>query len=379
MKIILSLVKIIPADESHREFSYYVLKAAHGEYITRIWGWNDIIERDFHSKDWKNCRPLLILYNTKPIGTISLDKTKGCLEIGMFYILPEYMNKGIGSYLLEKILNDNENTSLIAKLTVLKINPAISLYQRHGFEIVKEDEIFYYMECKPKYKYQAIIFDLFGTLVDNFTVTEYQRVLAEMSSVLKVPPEGFSRLWRDTFRLRTNGTHRTHQESIRYICRELSVAVTEERIEKAAAIRLDFTIRTLKPRREAVPVIKKLKSLGYKVGLISDCSPETPTAWPKTPFDGLFDVTVFSCVVGVKKPDPRIYRIATDSLKVKPQDCLYIGDGSSQELTGARQAGMTPVLIRVPDESADTHFIDREENWEGQVISSLEEVVGLLE
>jgi putative hydrolase of the HAD superfamily len=227
-------------------------------------------------------------------------------------------------------------------------------------------------------KYKAVIFDLFGTLVDNFTVPEYQRVLAAMSAVLKAPPDRFSQLWRDTFRLRTNGTHRTHQESIRYICRELCITVTEEEIEQAAALRLDYTIKTLKPRPKAVPVIKKLKAMGYKVGLISDCSPETPAAWPKTPFQGLFDVTVFSCKAGVKKPDPRIYRIATESLKVKPQDCLYIGDGSSQELTGARRAGMTPVLLRIPDEPADVHFIDREENWEGQVIVSLGEVLELV-
>jgi len=227
-------------------------------------------------------------------------------------------------------------------------------------------------------KYKAVIFDLFGTLVDNFTVTEYQRVLAEMSAVLKVKPEEFSKLWRDTFYLRTNGTHHTHQDSIRYICREIGAAVTEEQVERTAAIRLDYTIKTLKPRKEAVPVIKRLKAMGHKVGLISDCSPETPTAWPVTPFHGIFDVTVFSCVAGVKKPDPKIYKIATDSLKVRPQDCLYIGDGSSTELTGAKQAGMTPVLIRIPDESPDTHFVDREENWEGQVISSLREVLDLV-
>jgi putative hydrolase of the HAD superfamily len=230
----------------------------------------------------------------------------------------------------------------------------------------------------PEMKYKAVIFDLFGTLVDNFTIPAYQRVLEEMSSVLKAPPEKFSQIWRDTFRLRTNGTHRTHQESIRYIYRELGVPVTEEQIEEAAAIRLYYTIKSLQPRPEAIPVIKKLKATGYKVGLISDYSPETPAAWSKTRFDGIFDVTVFSCVAGVKKPDPRIYQIATEKLKTKPEDCLYIGDGSSHELTGAQQAGMTPVLIRVPNEPTDTHFIEREENWEGQIISSLKEVLELV-
>ena len=87
-------------------------------------------------------------------------------------------------------------------------------------------------------------------------------------------------------------------------------------------------------------------------------------------------MTVFSCAVGVKKPDPRIYRIATDRLKVKPQECLYIGDGSSHELTGAFKAGMNPVKIRVPDEIP--YFLD-EDDWQGTTISSLNEVLNLIE
>jgi putative hydrolase of the HAD superfamily len=227
-------------------------------------------------------------------------------------------------------------------------------------------------------KYKAVIFDLFGTLVDNFTVTEYQQVLTEMAAILKAPADAFSKLWRDSFYLRTNGTHRTHEESIRFICHELNIPVTEERVKQAADLRLEYTIRSLQPRKEAVPVIRKLKRMKYKVGLISDCSPETPAAWPATPFRGLFDVTVFSCVVNMKKPDPRIYRIATDKLGVEPRDCLYIGDGSSNELTGALKVGMHPVMISDPNESADAHYIEREKDWQGPKIASLKEVLDLV-
>ena len=73
-----------------------------------------------------------------------------------------------------------------------------------------------------------------------------------------------------------------------------------------------------------------------------------------------------------------IYRTATDRLGVEPQDCLYIGDGSSRELSGASQVGMQAVLIRAPDEVLDAHVIDREE-WQGKVISSLEDVLSLVE
>ena len=57
---------------------------------------------------------------------------------------------------------------------------------------------------------------------------------------------------------------------------------------------------------------------------------------------------------------------------------MYIGDGDSNELTGALQVGMYPVMIRVPDETVDTYFVHREEKWEGPVIKSLWEVLDLL-
>jgi putative hydrolase of the HAD superfamily len=226
-------------------------------------------------------------------------------------------------------------------------------------------------------KYKAVIFDLFGTLVDNFSRAEYQKVLKDMTSILGVPEDDFSRLWRDSFHLRTNGTHATHLESIEYICRIIGVRVSSEQIERAADLRLEFTLRAMVPRSGAVETLTRLRDRGSKTALISDCSPETPAVWGKTPLASLFDIAVFSCVAGMKKPDRRIYLMATDGLGVSPGDCLYIGDGSSRELTGARAAGMHPVMIRDPGETVDTHYIDREDDWDGPRISSLYEVVDL--
>jgi putative hydrolase of the HAD superfamily len=227
-------------------------------------------------------------------------------------------------------------------------------------------------------KYQAVIFDLFGTIIDNFSLPEYQSVLVEMASILKAPHDEFVRWWFDKFIERITGVHPTHKESIEYICQKLGIRVSEAQVEHAARVRLDYTARAIKPRVGSIEVLTQLKSEGYKTGLISDCSGEIPIVWDNTPFAQLFDATVFSCKAGTKKPDPQIYYMAAEKLMVEPQDCLYIGDGGSQELTGAANVGMYPVLIRVPDESTDAHFIDREENWDGPVISSLPEVINLL-
>ncbi|MCH8226633.1 MAG: HAD-IA family hydrolase, partial [Chloroflexi bacterium] len=110
---------------------------------------------------------------------------------------------------------------------------------------------------------------------------------------------------------------------------------------------------------------------------ISDCSADVPQIWQDTPFKPLIDVTIFSFEVGIKKPDRRIYQLACDRLSVSPQDCIYIGDGGSGELTGAAEAGMYPVLIREPSEVTGEAYRPGEEDWQGHKISALQEVLAL--
>ena len=226
-------------------------------------------------------------------------------------------------------------------------------------------------------RYGAIIFDLFGTLVDNFSRREYESVLAEMASALGAPPGDFIRLWFDTGNQRDRGILQSPEGNIEYICRELGVDVEEDREKTAARIRSDCTKRVIVPRVDAIEVLSRLKSAGYKTGLISDCSSETPIVWRDTPLAPLMDATVFSCLAGVRKPDPRIYLLATEQLAVRPEECLYIGDGSSHELTGAASVGMHPVLIRVLYEDTPDALRIKEEEWNGPRISSLAEVLDL--
>jgi putative hydrolase of the HAD superfamily len=150
-------------------------------------------------------------------------------------------------------------------------------------------------------------------------------------------------------------------------------------VKRASEIRTDFTVESIAPRKDALDTLNALKKKRLKIGLISDCSDEVPAAWDSTPFAALIDVAIFSCSVAMKKPDPRIFRTATQQLGLKPQDCLYVGDGSSHELTGAKKVGMHPVLIRVPYETGgDAYRIDAEE-WHGPTVSSLKEILDLLE
>ena len=228
-------------------------------------------------------------------------------------------------------------------------------------------------------RFAAVIFDLFGTLVDLFPYQEYQRELCAMARVLCAPPEEFARLWRDTWEERATGVLPTEEAIIERLCHSLGLETTAAQVAAAAKIRLALTQRNLTPRRDAVATLEWLKTSGVKTGLISDCTCEVSLLWPATLFARLIETPVFSCAVGLKKPDPRIYGIACERLGVPATDCLYVGDGSSRELTGAAAVGMHPVLIRVPYE--DTHEAHRyeAEDWEGPTIRALSDVRGLME
>jgi putative hydrolase of the HAD superfamily len=233
---------------------------------------------------------------------------------------------------------------------------------------------------KAPIKYQAVIFDLFGTLVEKFPLREYQEALMQMAVVVSVPADDFIRLWYDTFDERDLGVFRSIEKNVAYICRQLTIAADGSKIEAAAHINLDFLSKRIKARPEAIETLSTLRSNGYKTGLITNCEATIPGILDEMPLAALLDVSVFSAFSGIHKPDPRIYRLAVERLVVKPEDCLYIGDGDCQELTGAANAGMHPVLIRDLDEDrANVYRVGYEaDSWQGPEILSLKEVLDLL-
>ena len=225
-------------------------------------------------------------------------------------------------------------------------------------------------------KYKAIIFDLFGTLVDSYSVQGYNRLLIDMASALELPFEDFSKRWRNTTYERGTGIFKTTEESIRYICNELKVSISDENIRKCEQIRRETTTKALTPKNGAVDILKRLKGLGHKIGLITNCSAEVPFLWKNTEFSQLFDVEIFSASVGMKKPNPQIYNLACEQLEVEPSDCLYFGDGDSNELTGASQLGMDAVMIRDPNELDPYRLV--EVVWDGRKIEAFQEIMNLI-
>jgi putative hydrolase of the HAD superfamily len=227
-------------------------------------------------------------------------------------------------------------------------------------------------------KFESVIFDLFGTLVDDF-VSSVGQMHQEMAAALGVPYEQFMQLWRQTADMRIIGAFDSVEANIEYVCDTMNVHPEAEQISKAVEIRMKYIRRALQPKPDAVTTLRQLKEQSYKIGLLSNCSIEIPILWPETPFADLVKSPVFSSRERLRKPDIRIYHLACERLGVMPDNCVYIADGEDHELTAAAKVGLHPVLIRtsVQKTSGGSHQEARE--WQGTTIASLAEVLRLVE
>jgi putative hydrolase of the HAD superfamily len=218
---------------------------------------------------------------------------------------------------------------------------------------------------------RAVVFDLFGTLIDDSTPAEYAVFLQDVADGLGADADAFAAAWSRHDIARYTGPL---AECFAAVCADVGVS-DATRMEAALELRREHLRRILVPRPDAVRTLAELRGRGFALGMISNASSELSGLWAESQFEGLFDATLFSANERMMKPDPRLYRRMTELLGVEAERCTFVGDGAYRELQGAEEVGMTAVLIRVPhDEWEHEGTI----GWTGPRISSLSEVLGLV-
>jgi putative hydrolase of the HAD superfamily len=102
--------------------------------------------------------------------------------------------------------------------------------------------------------------------------------------------------------------------------------------------------------QEMITAVEVARQAGVKTGLLSN-SWGTGT-YPREILDRLFDVIVISGEVGMRKPDPEIFRVTAEKLGVPPGECVFVDDHPGH-LKAALELGMKTVLHRSPKETID--------------------------
>jgi putative hydrolase of the HAD superfamily len=212
---------------------------------------------------------------------------------------------------------------------------------------------------------RAVIFDLWDTLVD-FDPVAGRAYQDRVAALLGRDPDEFAALWFEGRAQRESGTLREYL---------LEIGAPEDLVDELVTLRRDSTRNLLVPRPGALETLGELRARGRRVGLITVCSEDVPDVWSETPFADLFEATVFSCSVGMRKPDPRIYRLACAELGVEPAEAMFVGDGANDELAGAERVGMQAVLVHRAGEEPPW---DEVRDWRGPRITAIPQVLSLL-
>jgi putative hydrolase of the HAD superfamily len=132
--------------------------------------------------------------------------------------------------------------------------------------------------------------------------------------------------------------------------------ISEDEFERRFAERLglddatdliDSMFRGMKPSEPMVAAVRAARGGGVHTGLVSNSW--STSHYDRELLDQLFEIAVISAEVGLHKPQPEIYLLASQRLRVEPGGCVFVDD-LRENCAGAEAVGMTAILHR--DEAA---------------------------
>lgn len=224
-------------------------------------------------------------------------------------------------------------------------------------------------------QFEAILIDLWGTLLPGADDGERRRNLEEMAQVLDVNPSAFVSRWTDSIGERCLGSLGSLEQTIEHLAVALGARPSPNAVREALEIRMGFQRVLHNQAGPCLPALDALRAAGFRLAIVSDSSEETVRLWPESHLSPRFEVAVFSCVEGTCKPDPRMYRRALGTLGLAPSKCAYVGDGGSHELTGAEAVGLTAFKYRFPDVHQDDARFNEDTAWRGTRLVDLRELL----
>jgi putative hydrolase of the HAD superfamily len=194
---------------------------------------------------------------------------------------------------------------------------------------------------------RAVLFDAGNTLV----FLDYARLAEGVGAALGLPlsGEGLSRHASDAARAMERAAGSDQQRAAVYLeVLFLLGGVPAERLGEAR----DCLGRMHRERHlwsstaeRSAESLARLRAAGLRLGVVSNSDGRVEQALEAAGLRHYFDVVVDSALVGVEKPDPRIFQAALDALGVAPEEALYVGDLYEVDVVGAQTAGIQAVLL----------------------------------
>lgn len=218
----------------------------------------------------------------------------------------------------------------------------------------------------------AIIFDLFHTLS---TIRHSGVVGAETHELLHVDRERYLAALFGDAQARLTGEIRDHVEIIADLARGSGSPVPESSYPAIATQRAKrFADSLARALPKTVAALDCLRTAGKRLALISNADALEGAGFAASPLASRLEVVVFSYEVGLVKPQPEIYSLCLSRLGVDAAQCVYVGDGGSDEFTGAREVGIPTICTTEFSRDTWPHLIPERAAKADVVIESLDQL-----
>lgn len=193
-------------------------------------------------------------------------------------------------------------------------------------------------------KHKAVIFDLFETLITEWGHKKYTK--NEMCADLGIERKIFDIYWEEKEQERYIGKM-TFEDSILYACKNCGKHIDDLLLSDIVDKRIKTKSKCFEyVNHDVFRLLRKLKSMGLGTAIISNCSSEEVKVLKESEIYKYFDEVILSYEVRMKKPDACIYEEAAKRLGIDLTECVFVGDGGSNELAGAKAVGMKAVQAK---------------------------------
>src|SRR5579885_2108044 len=133
--------QIVLRDATAHDASFvdWLTRTVMESYVSKTWSGTAERNAYFEKNKFDRASTKIIQVNGKDIGRLSLIRSKDSLVLDNIHLLPEFQGKGIGTKIIEQVMNDAHAQGQSVALQVLRVNPAAKLYLKMGFKIYKRE------------------------------------------------------------------------------------------------------------------------------------------------------------------------------------------------------------------------------------------------
>jgi GNAT superfamily N-acetyltransferase len=133
------------ATEADYAFLYHLHKETMKDYVAQTWGWDEVVQAAMFKDRFDPEHSQIVVVDGRDAGFLSMEWRTDTLFLSNLQILSEEQGHGLGTEIIKTILAQAYHEGKPVTLQVLKVNPALHLYERLGFIVTGETTTHYLM------------------------------------------------------------------------------------------------------------------------------------------------------------------------------------------------------------------------------------------